>query len=305
MPEEKVVNFSFVPFTSSNALLRHAELLSSQARSPDTIPNTYRPVNESAGFLKEELSTEMLNQVRRHLWIAGLPSSTTRPLHRHRVLNREIVVCEQVGLHLVSFRNRIYVKPIPRCLLYHDFYNDHIAPNQHLSPQALGFLSSYLRLIRYESDFQIANELGLLPKTVSWEDWLSFAKDIDKNTPRTFGNRFDYGELRLSRLNIIVRLQRGRFTRGYQSLDSSYGSYFAPFFAFLILAIGFIGLALSAFQVMQNTPNAPNAIFTAGWGFSIATLLLLGVVVCIPGVWLFILILDNAVFALQKRLSGH
>lgn len=291
-------NRGIAPFRPETALLKS----NMYPTIPLTnIPNTSRSIGESPEYLKEELDTEVLNNLRRLLWMAGLPANKIRPLHRHRVLNRDIVVCEQTGLHLVSFRNKIFVKPIPRCLLHHNFYSMQIAPDQMLSSQALGFLSSYLRIVRYESDFAIALELGLVPSTTTWQDWLLFAQDVESCALRTYGNRFDYGELRLSRLNIIVRFQLGHFTRGYQSLESSYGSYFTPFFGLIILIFGFISLALSAFQVMQGAPSASPVVFSVGYGFSVATLIVLGVVVVLPAVWFFVLFLDNAAFALCRR----
>jgi hypothetical protein len=49
-----------------------------------------------------------------------------RPLHYQQAASREIVVVEKMDLHLVWEPNRIYLKPLPRYLLSHSFWRDHL-----------------------------------------------------------------------------------------------------------------------------------------------------------------------------------
>lgn len=168
------------------------------------IPNTNQKLRNHHDYLSAELRTDDLDSIQKYFWLAGLPAFKTRPLHRQRVIQREIVVCEQIGLHLVSFRHAIFIKPIPHALLHHKFFQGYIASVPDFEPWANGFLSSYLSLIVHESDFNIAKQLQLLPHSVTWGDWLKFSEQLSDNlsnadgTKMSFNNRYSFGELRLS-----------------------------------------------------------------------------------------------------------
>jgi hypothetical protein len=208
-----------VPFSKDVALWHEPTSFSLLSK----IPNTFRPINESAAFLQEELNVDVLDSLRNHMWLAGLSASHIRPLHRQIVVRRQIKICEQMGLHLVSHRDDMFIKPIPRSLLHHTFFEEYVSTDPRLHSAALGFLCTYLWLIRYESDFHIALEHKLLPSSTTWEDWLKFAEQVNAARPGRFGNRFDFGELKLIRLNMIARVFRGRIVHGYQTLETGYG----------------------------------------------------------------------------------
>ena len=106
------------PFTIN--LLRSPTAKEPEARSEILFPSTYRKElvevklvkdNEN-GFLEEELSVAKLDSIHDHLWLAGLPVPP-HPLHYQLVLQREIVICEKMDMHLVWGHGRIYIKPIP------------------------------------------------------------------------------------------------------------------------------------------------------------------------------------------------
>ena len=76
-----------------------------------------------AQFLEMELCAAHLEALEPRLWIMSTQSGTNiNPLHRQRVRGREIIVTEQPRLHLLWFHDRIFVKPLPKHLLSHEFW---------------------------------------------------------------------------------------------------------------------------------------------------------------------------------------
>ena len=67
-------------------------------------------------FLEKELLVQRLNAIQEHLWACGRPMPA-RPLHTQVLLKRNIVITENMELHLVWASGRIFVKPIPLYLL--------------------------------------------------------------------------------------------------------------------------------------------------------------------------------------------
>lgn len=226
------------------------------------LPATYRqnyrvhpitPKNISA-FLDAEFCLTRLNKIHNYLWLCGLPSSP-RSLHYQQLKGRQIVISEQLDLHLIwsSNPNRIFVKPLPRYLLSPQFWRSHICVSRDVYQTALGFILSYIHLIERESDFNIATEHNLLPAEISWPAWLEFMKEVLAATADVTHSsapskmhvhtsqaelkrsdsgrvsvgvnpRFVYGELRLGRLNWITRLILGN-PRGYLSGCTTYGAF--------------------------------------------------------------------------------
>lgn len=212
-------------------------------------------------FLERELLVKRLNDIHDLLWICGRPMPP-RPLHHQRLLSRDIVICEDVALHMVWWRNRIFLKPLPPYLLDPDFWKAHIgitADTQHIDAYrgnldacARGFLFSYTALIAYRSDFRIAKECGLLPDAISWEGWKALAAQFLENHRYDRVNpRYWYGELRLSRLNKIYSFRKGFLFRGYSRVASHsvYGDLLRDNFSVLAGILGYVVVALSAMQV--------------------------------------------------------
>ncbi|KAG8846353.1 hypothetical protein FRB96_002023 [Tulasnella sp. 330] len=291
-PFEKTVALVTTPMTSS-------------------VPSTNCPIQHTFRYLVRELDVSALDDILGYLWLAGPYARKTGALHRHQVLGRHVTACEEAGLHLVTHRNTLFIKPIPPCLLHYDFVEKHIAPVPELRHIMLGFLSTYLRLIQHESDFHIALNSRLVPSTVTYADWLKFAQSLQDSltikypgnptpyppTLRTFNNRFDFGELRLSRLNLIMRFFRGQIIQGYLIADSDYTSYFRPFFAQIILVYAYLGIALGAFQVVQGGNNPAEAVVQTGYWMAIVTLWLLAAAAIIPAIWFSMLFIRNIMYA--------
>jgi hypothetical protein len=158
-----------------------------------------------------EYSQQKLNDIHSHLWSAGSKDNISA-LHHQKVLCREVILSERSDLHLVWFDRIIYIKPLPMSFLNHNFINAVVLPDAILYGNVLGFLYSYMMLIQHASDLCLAHELGLISKKIEWIPWRQFRTSFLDNIssgqiPRPLMNkRFEYGELRLARLNYISAL---------------------------------------------------------------------------------------------------
>jgi hypothetical protein len=268
------------------------------------LPATYRkrrriePIgNDIASFLEVELNVERLNDVHDWLWLVGLPSSA-RPLHYQVVKRRDIVVTEQLDLHLLwssSASPSIYIKPLPRFLLCPNFWRTQICTHPQLYQVALGFIFSYVALIEREFDYTLAVDHGLLPREVTWVTWLALVNELvgtsaqaksfacgAASTPivellrrdTCVNRRFHYGELRLSRLNWIYRITRGDI-RGYLSGCTTYSAFMRENTNSLITLFAYTTIVLSAMQVGLSTEFLGNdyAFGMASYVFSVFSIL--------------------------------
>lgn len=295
-----------VPFTPTVALVPNKI-------DAKTVPNTsllFSDRQAVAAFLDEELNIDQADSIQQYLWLAGHSFASIRPLHRNVVIQREIVVCEQALLHLVTRDNVIFIKPIPHCMLQHDFYQEHVISRTvatKIRQRVPAFLATYLRLIRHQSDFAIAANLALIPPSATWEQWLAFRAELDaaftdsSGKMMRFEGRYSYGELRLGRLNAIMHLFKG-LPRGYVTLERQYSTYFAQFFSLIIIiTVAYISIGLSAFQVALASPLATHELSLAGFWFSIVSLSILLAGVALPLLWFVVLLVNNATFAFCLR----
>jgi len=185
-----------------------------------------RPIvpTDTAEYVRKELVTARLDRIFLHLWWAGRPGNIS-PLHAQKMMKRDIVLTENVGLHLVWFDTTYYVKPLPEWLLNWHFYDRVLCNNKDLMLAANGFLRTYIRLVQHPSDFRIARELGLLPACLdTWEAWsgiVASVRELDDIEDIEVSKRYHYGELRLRRLNQIYRAFHRRITTRCTSSTTS------------------------------------------------------------------------------------
>lgn len=198
-----------------------------------------------ATYLAAELDVSRLSDIFSFLWFAG-HRGYIRPLHRQLLVKRSIIITEQADLHLVWFDQQIYLKPLPPFLLNHGFYSQHIC-NTPLYADACGMLVSYQKLVRYRSDYRIAVELGLLPEGVSWAAWSAFVVQV---LPTVISRRYEYGELRLFRLNLIYRFCFGKWICGYHLLYTNFSSFFGRNFTWPLVIFAYLTTVLNAMQVI-------------------------------------------------------
>ena len=67
-------------------------------------------------WIEKELNLQRLHSIMKRMWIVGRPMPP-RPLHHQLLLSRDILLTEQMDMHLVWTTGRIFLKPIPRFLL--------------------------------------------------------------------------------------------------------------------------------------------------------------------------------------------
>ncbi|KAF2137734.1 uncharacterized protein K452DRAFT_329087 [Aplosporella prunicola CBS 121167] len=258
-----------------------------------------RPKKDFQSYLYAQLETQKVNAVHQHLWLAGLPRPA-RPLHRQQVLQRAITIAEDPNQHLVWHESCIYIKPLPPYLLDLEFWKKNLCPQQALYQSACGLLLSYTWLISYECDWKIARAYGLIPESMTWRAWVTFADDlldhIEGHHSPLVDKRYFYGELRLSRLNAIYRLVPPVFSLkhmvyGFSSNSTWYKQFFTKNFGWLLAAFAYANLALSAMQVDVSLKYLEdNPVFhKASYGF-VATVLL-AIVLILGGIfflWAFL-----------------
>jgi hypothetical protein len=196
-------------------------------------------------------------------------------------LGRKIIITEDPNEHLVWHETRIFIKPLPIFLVDLDCWTRKICKNKQLYEAACGFLLSYAWLVRYESDLRIAREKGLVPDFIHWATWTEFMSEflehIDLQSLGGVSPRYQYGELRLSRLNKIYWITRFSwrdFVRGYITTSTWYRDFFARNFACLLAVFAVMSLVLSAMQAVLATAKGGRAFEKASYGFAIASLFL-------------------------------
>lgn len=227
---------------------------------PGNEPTQDEPIFD---LLKREFCTPDLDKMSPHLVLVAKKSSDhITPLHGQLVRGRSVVVSENPELHLVWFGQRVFLKPLPAFLLSWAFWKLYLVDK----PQAmedskkaairpiissiLGFVRTYSHLIQHESDFRLARESGLLPSGV--EDFTTFTDFITTFTSIqdcSVNGRYNFGELRLSRLNFWTPLLlpgRWQFYKPYWD----YGDYLAQFYGPLLFCFATLSLLLSAMQVV-------------------------------------------------------
>lgn len=278
-------------------------------------------------FLARELGTPLLDEVYPRLWLAARKSSNNiDPLHRQAVKGWDIVPTENPKLHLVWRHNKIYVKPIPVCLLNYQFWDLYmrlppVRPSHASKPSvteessmstwdrpvAIGFLRSYAHLIQHPLDFVVAREHHLIPNNLDWIKWSKFIANFRRIEDHRVAKRYHYGQLRLSRLHWVVRIFRPRnastkwfYELPYWSTASYVEWAIAPFF----FVFASVSLVLSAMQVVNAVPpdglgfsildgSGLQAIRRACWVFSIIILLFSGMI------WMLLLAIPFSVLIWQ------
>ncbi|KIJ16263.1 hypothetical protein PAXINDRAFT_132104 [Paxillus involutus ATCC 200175] len=243
------------------------------------IPGHVIPIDEAGvnvrKFLHQELSVSRLNDVHEHLWMVGRKGNL-HPLHWQRATKRDILVTEDPGLHLLWYDSTIFIKPLPICLLHYDFFTAHICHDEGLFREACGFLRTYALLIKYESDFRIARELGLLPECITWTQWSELAFSLAVIPLTDVNERYRYGELRLHRLNFVHNLFR--FSPWYYNIHRDYQSRFSYQLGFMLVLFAYASVIMSSMQVMLTTPLPSGEVSAlCYWVSAITTLSVVGV----------------------------
>lgn len=280
---------------------------------PSAIPGTpiLRPDEDEAAYIRRELDFSRLDVCHEKLCWAGRPLNI-HPLHRQKMMQRDVLITQQADLHLVWIDRVIYVKPLPAFLLDHTFFEEKLCRESSPVPQsyydsARGFLLSYAKLVNSEADHRIAVELGLIP-SVSWDQWSLFATEIIRNVPElALTKRFWYGELRLTRLNKIYQVCYGSL-RGYRFGYKHYRPLFESYFGSLLVVFIYVTVALTAMQVVLACSDVDSsmALHVTLFRFGVACLVLVVAAIGFMGAVFLYLFASNlfVTFANEKRQKG-
>ncbi|PHH72040.1 hypothetical protein CDD80_4817 [Ophiocordyceps camponoti-rufipedis] len=273
------------------------------------------PITTTEQYLQASFDLERLHHVQKRLWLAGLPFPA-RSLHRQKILGREIVITDQSDLHLTWRESTLFLKPLWEPLLDYDFWQDELCGKDlktYLS--ATGLLMSYIWLICSEPDLLIAKQHNLVPKKLSWAAWAVFSRDfltkhsIEGHNPH-IAKRYDYGELRVQRLNLIYRFAPETFPRylirGYLYGYNRFSQFFGRNFAWAAVAVLYASVVLAAMQVALAVPPIKDDVSfqRAAYGFTVFILVAMVFLSTVALVYLVIMVIKNLIFT-RKRVRQH
>jgi hypothetical protein len=278
------------PFPSTSSLIAWENLvlpaafndLSPLARELQPLRSEHS--NEVHRFLCTYLDLSRFHAIRKLMWLIAVHGAP-RSLYYQKFLRREIVIAEELDLHLVWAKSRVFIKPLPDFLLNYEFWEAYISCEPRLHQAACGLLYSYCGLIRFGHDLQVAQECRLINANLDYRAWTDFARTVLPNlNPKDSDNmdpRFQYGELRLNRLDTIYRYSPYKITvssilQGFpHALTESYVPYMDQYNS-AVSAFGVIVIILSAFNLSltAHSKSQDPDLQQAAYGFAIFAMIL-------------------------------
>ncbi|KAJ9652825.1 hypothetical protein H2198_007955 [Neophaeococcomyces mojaviensis] len=277
---DQVTTIKLPPFEVAKELVPGGHELDDVDQQKDTID-----------LLQGILSTPLLDRLHSVLWLVAKQSGDhVDALHVHALKGRTIKITEDPKLHLIWYFDAVFIKPLPNCLLNHEFWIKHLLPPQSttagifalndvspLTRQALGFLRSYGLLIRHASDLRFAQEAHILPADINFAKFNSFIAPFRTLDDDSVAPRYQYGQLRLTRLNWACRLATPfiadqQFLWDYQKQFWQTQQFLDRFGPPLLTVFATVSLVLSAMQVALGAwgDDTPKAFSGASWIFSVA-----------------------------------
>jgi hypothetical protein len=238
--------------------------------------------------LRQELDIRRIKAISGFSHFAASPTSS---LHWQRAIGREILPMERLDMHLVYWKKKISIKPLPRLLLDRRLWQKHIRcdslcraateglswpvygpePKYCLRATALGFLVSYTALITHESDFKIAKELQLVPEEITWIGWKRFAKELISHPDilEKMDRRFRLGELSLIRLSRAWRWTNYCYGPSYMPSYHCHTTFLEDWLGTLVTTTAFIVVILTGMQVGLATDllGKSSSFQFASWSF--------------------------------------
>ncbi|KAK3395328.1 hypothetical protein B0T20DRAFT_395223 [Sordaria brevicollis] len=174
------------------------------------------------------------------------------PLHHQNAHDREIKVDEHPCLHLVWYYERIFIKPVPAYFYCQAFWEYIADANPEVYEACLGFMRSYYFLIKYEVDFELAIEKRLIPKKSNgehptYEEWCNFIRQFSVARDDQVSKRYEFGELRLSRLNMASFFFRGKLA--FFHIWPQWGSFLTASLAPMLTIFAICSVILNSMQV--------------------------------------------------------
>ncbi|KAJ7215346.1 hypothetical protein GGX14DRAFT_562563 [Mycena pura] len=204
-------------------------------------------------------------ELNRSATIATQSSSSITPIHEQLVLGRTIVVTEDARLHLLWYHDKVFLKPLPPYLLSAAFWDVHLIP-----PARGSSAYGYAHLVHSDLDFHLAVQHGLLPATVSPDSFARFIARFSGLPDNAVAPRFQFGEMRPSRLNSMAPILLRRMEYVDRYLVRQYEEYFARYFPLLLFVFGVIAVLLGAMQValadaLPEGPHGAWGVFVQVW----------------------------------------
>ncbi|KAI4175406.1 MAG: hypothetical protein LQ346_008077 [Caloplaca aetnensis] len=210
--------------------------------------------------LDYQLSTPLLDDLEKDLYlVARKAGDHIDSLHYQVVKGRTIVANEEAKMHMIWTSDAIQLKPVPLYLFDHQFWKQFLCPGTtdaaHWLRIANGFLRSYAFLVRHRIDLDVAHENKLIPQDIQWEAWALFIAHFRRMPDDEVAKRYRYGQMRLSRLHMLVRLRLPPSRDSIWFYEPPYWSTFA-YLKSITTSLGFllasISVALSSMQVSLN-----------------------------------------------------
>ncbi|KAL1624244.1 hypothetical protein SLS56_007946 [Neofusicoccum ribis] len=272
-----------------------------------TLPGQPRQLLEEPGllnYLKNEHLTPDLDAMAPKLWL--------------------IILSETPGLHLVWHFQCIFIKPIPRYMLSHAFWQyafHHSTDTKDLYGASAGFMRSYSYLIRYQSDFDKAISESLIPdkdsegNAITFERFAKFIEPFARLKDERVSPRFQYGELRLTRLNIFTRFLLGKLT--YFHINAQWASYLKRYLTPMITTFAIFSVVLNAMQValaaqsMSESSENWQTFSDASWYFAVTTVVTAAIGISIIASLVIFMFINEHLFARKvlldkkKAKDGH
>lgn len=247
-------------------------------------------------IIAEEYTINKLNNIHDYLWIAGRKENIN-PIHKQICMRRDILIVEDISLHMIWYDNIIYLKPLKKIII--DEYlnmNDKFKNNNDFLLCINGFLKSYIKLIKTKSDFIIAYEKKLIDEDITWNLWKVFYSNFIINLNNINCNkRYEYGELRLYRLNLIYQLTfRGL---SYFNIYRQYNIYFNKYFQVSILLFAYLTMYLTAMQVMLASTNINY------YNFGLFSIIIVSVIIISTFAIFFFIFIYNLIATLKNKLN--
>lgn len=256
-------------------------------------------------FLKQDLDVSRLNRIHGYLWMAGRPLNA-RDLVKQKMMGYEIVLTEQADLHLLRASTRVLLKPLPEYILCFDFWTKYLCKSREQHKRACGLLLSYMWLICSRHDLRIAHDSHLLPSGITWAQWKALITDfynhVDVNALDQVNERYQFGELRLQRINSIYRVRFffTHFIRGYLYGYNRYVPFFQRNFGWILVVFIYFSLILSAMQVGLAIPflGDSHAFQSASYGFVVFSVVTAAFFLGLPAMIFGFVFLFNMVAAI-------
>lgn len=259
-------------------------------------------------FIEQDLDLSRLNRIHGHLWMAGRPMRA-RPLHRYRMMGFDVLYTQQMDLHLLHFSTKLMLKPLPEWILCADFWSKHLCAKEELHKSACGFLLSYVWLVTSPLDLKIAHDFTLIPSFITWHWWKDFVSDflapgnVDINTLAQVNKRYQFGDLRLGRINSTYRIRffYSHFVRGYLYGYNRYVVFFQRNFSWILIVFVFFSLVLSAMQVGTSLKELEDnhAFLRASYVFVVFSMVSVVAVLGLVGIIFVIVFFFNMVSAIS------